>query len=422
MSDPDVIRKLRSLSKQQREVFILACQGMGNNDIAKKLFISNNTVRAHMSNIRSKLGLSEMSENLRSKEIFEKYCPAMKEIDLITQQENIVEPEPEKTTNEPPDFNDDDQITDNQSGQKEVIDIKPIDEHKDDKLIPDNTNNKKGHPWIPIILIGIFLVLLLIGIVNVYRWFDNIRFPNVIASQASSQNGPNTVPVDSLTREAENFRRTIEITTQPTKQPVQPTSIPPTYTAEPPTITPLPLPVISLPVSDNFDSGINPAWKMLNGTWFTSNGRATVMANKGYFQYLMLDDPTWTDYTVSVNLHLYAYAAANQGKAAIAVRALNSQKNFIGFFIDYFARGSWALLGEDGNSSQLISGVGGGMYSIPEDSTIEIEVQGSNFIARVDGREYQRVNYPGYDRGGVVLQIECDVEIGCPSFDNFSVH
>ena len=135
----------------------------------------------------------------------------------------------------------------------------------------------------------------------------------------------------------------------------------------------------------------------------------------------MLDDPTWTDYTVSVDLHIYAYAAANQGKAAIAVRSLNSQKNFIGFFIDYFARGSWALLGEDGNSSHLISGVGGSNYSIPKDSTIEIEVSGSNFIARVNGREYQRVNYPGYDRGGVVLLIECSVEIGCPSFDNFSV-
>jgi hypothetical protein len=285
--------------------------------------------------------------------------------------------------------------------------------------------HRRRSPLPAILIISVVAILIFLGGVQIYEWFSGFgKTPEVALTEAPISEPTLDASSNQMT-DVQNPTQRIEPTSQPyqqpTEKPVQQDTITPTVTIAPPPPTAIPLPVISLPFSDNFDSGINPAWKMLNGTWFTGDGRATVLNNNGYFQYLMLDDPTWTDYTVSVDLHIYAYAAANQGKAAIAVRSLNSQKNFIGFFIDYFARGSWALLGEDGNSSHLISGVGGSNYSIPKDSTIEIEVSGSNFIARVNGREYQRVNYPGYERGGVVLLIECSVEIGCPSFDNLGV-
>jgi DNA-binding CsgD family transcriptional regulator len=46
------------LSQREREIFILLMQGQKNKDIAKKLFISENTVKVHVYNIYKKLGVS----------------------------------------------------------------------------------------------------------------------------------------------------------------------------------------------------------------------------------------------------------------------------------------------------------------------------------------------------------------------------
>jgi ATP/maltotriose-dependent transcriptional regulator MalT len=46
-----------SLSKREREVYVLACQGLSNAMIAKRLFISQATVKAHMHHVFDKLGI-----------------------------------------------------------------------------------------------------------------------------------------------------------------------------------------------------------------------------------------------------------------------------------------------------------------------------------------------------------------------------
>lgn len=58
----DFIAETHRLTERERDVFILAYQGLTNPDIAEKLFISRHTVKRHMHNIFEKLGVSTRME------------------------------------------------------------------------------------------------------------------------------------------------------------------------------------------------------------------------------------------------------------------------------------------------------------------------------------------------------------------------
>lgn len=63
--DPEVVAQLLAggtsaidaLTNREREVLTLMAQGLGNNDIGKRLFITDNAVHKHVGNIFAKLGL-----------------------------------------------------------------------------------------------------------------------------------------------------------------------------------------------------------------------------------------------------------------------------------------------------------------------------------------------------------------------------
>jgi DNA-binding NarL/FixJ family response regulator len=64
--DPEVIAQLLAgggtsaidaLTNREREVLTLMAQGLGNNDLGKRLFITDNAVHKHIGNIFTKLGL-----------------------------------------------------------------------------------------------------------------------------------------------------------------------------------------------------------------------------------------------------------------------------------------------------------------------------------------------------------------------------
>ncbi len=54
--------KIASLTEREREIVCIACQGYKNAQIAARLFISEATVRNHITSILSKLGLSDRFE------------------------------------------------------------------------------------------------------------------------------------------------------------------------------------------------------------------------------------------------------------------------------------------------------------------------------------------------------------------------
>jgi DNA-binding NarL/FixJ family response regulator len=60
-ADPD-IHKISFLTEREREVVGLVCEGLKNKQIGDRLFISEATVRNHLTSILSKLGLSDRFE------------------------------------------------------------------------------------------------------------------------------------------------------------------------------------------------------------------------------------------------------------------------------------------------------------------------------------------------------------------------
>jgi DNA-binding NarL/FixJ family response regulator len=62
--DKDTVQasRLDSLSERERDVAVLVCEGLKNKDIGGRLFISETTVRHHLTSIFSKLGVSSRFE------------------------------------------------------------------------------------------------------------------------------------------------------------------------------------------------------------------------------------------------------------------------------------------------------------------------------------------------------------------------
>ncbi len=54
-----------TLSPREREVMELLCEGLGNNDIARRLSLSEKTVSTHKANILVKLGIKSLAELVR---------------------------------------------------------------------------------------------------------------------------------------------------------------------------------------------------------------------------------------------------------------------------------------------------------------------------------------------------------------------
>jgi DNA-binding NarL/FixJ family response regulator len=59
--DP-AVERIATLTPREREVVLLVCEGLRNKQIADRLFISNTTVRHHLTSIFSKLGISDRLE------------------------------------------------------------------------------------------------------------------------------------------------------------------------------------------------------------------------------------------------------------------------------------------------------------------------------------------------------------------------
>lgn len=63
-------KKIEDLSKRENEVLIAMAEGLTNKEIAEKLFVSENTVKTHVSNILSKMHVQRRTQAiLKAKEM-----------------------------------------------------------------------------------------------------------------------------------------------------------------------------------------------------------------------------------------------------------------------------------------------------------------------------------------------------------------
>ncbi len=56
---PDPPKEIGDLSEREREVFRLMAEGLSNGEIGRELFISETTVKTHVTHILQKLGLRD---------------------------------------------------------------------------------------------------------------------------------------------------------------------------------------------------------------------------------------------------------------------------------------------------------------------------------------------------------------------------
>ena len=410
MIEADAIEQLKILTARQREVLGLVCQGNEYKYIGKVLFIDENTVKSHMANIYVKLDLTELTPALRRKILFETYCPALHGLDIAPKKDEPIEPEPAP----------EEIIRMVENDERALVVVKPIiidvppmeegekkktkQEENQQKLEKSKEGLKKRHPWRWLFVL-IFLALLVYGGIQAYAWIQEFI---------------TSIQVSSSQEEPETTNNLANTTPKSISTPVSSDAeVAPTMTSMPsPTKTPAAK--VSLPFTDTFDSGFRSEWKPLSGSWITANGKLTAIKPDTDLHLIMLDDPTWTNYRVSVDVHINNYGAPSMGEFAIGVRALNTQSQFLGFFVDTLKRGGWAFLGSWHSEHEYLIGQGE-VGSIPEDATYEVEVNGNEFVVRVNGREYQRINLSGYERGGILLGVECSNDHECPSFDNLVV-
>ncbi len=77
--DPTRSRRLQRLTRREREVLDLVAEGLDNDDIATRLYLTANTVRTHVGNILRKLGVHSRAEAVR--ELFAADAP--EDIDML---------------------------------------------------------------------------------------------------------------------------------------------------------------------------------------------------------------------------------------------------------------------------------------------------------------------------------------------------
>jgi DNA-binding CsgD family transcriptional regulator len=78
---PRRVAQLKTLKPRELEILRLTCAGLANRDIAERLSISGRAVLFHKGNIYQKLGLAELQQAHRLREL-DAFCHALSGEDL----------------------------------------------------------------------------------------------------------------------------------------------------------------------------------------------------------------------------------------------------------------------------------------------------------------------------------------------------
>ena len=428
MTNQDIIEKLRSLTSQQKTVLKGVCEGKPYKQIAKELFLSIDTIKTHMGNVYLKLGLKDLPPTLRRKTIFEEYWPVFKEFDfdesIIHQNEPEDTEEPEPVPEEVIDIVEKDELA-LMVIEPEIIDFSPlegddtedVDEEQERIRQEQEKKDKRRRIWRRIrrwAAFFIILALLVFGGIQVYSWVRG--FLNDMELPMVAQDTQEAIPTQG------NFEPTLQPMSIPTKEAV----VVPTNTAIPPTpaLTKTPSPIVSLPFYDDFSNGSGLPWNVAVGKWIVTETGATISINEkdDTTGSIVLNDLTLTDYKVRVKVHTPHMWSAAQGQFGVIVRyGSNNDQNII-FYMDSNGRFKWSYTESLSDFSFYLDPITDVNKDLGNTNiTLEIEVIGNTFIARVDGAKVDQFSMSGYEKGGIVLMTKCGGPGSCPSFSDLSI-
>jgi DNA-binding CsgD family transcriptional regulator len=375
--------KLQKLTARQREVLSLFCQGKPYKDISEDLFVKEKTVRAHMWEIRSKLGLDSLENPAeRRKVLFEVFCPLLKE-DLP--------PPPDEAEALPPLTPDQDRAVDEDNNALVVVEPTRIGPP------PFEERRNRAFIWIAVfVLVGVVL-----GIGGTF-FVMNLRQGESTATLALSptENQGLALLATGVDPPTETLAPVPTVTVAPSSTP-QPTAT-----------------LMSLPFSDNFENGPRSEWQFF-GNWLVTDGRLTVIYDpEGEYQTAVLPIAGWTNYRVKVDIYIPHQFSANTGETAIFVRLDSVNSKYIGFYSDYFGDAGWAYYPSNRTDPEYL---GTGKSDFPQSAKIELVVTGNQYTAYLGGTQATQVTIMGYDTGALILAVQCKGVGSCPTFDNFAI-
>lgn len=230
MTPEDVRERLTRLTKTERQVLALRCEGKSYKSIAEDLGIGLNTVKTHVGRIYEKLELTreQYEDAKRRKLLFEEFCPALRSEVLPPGPPDEEEPEP--VSPEVEQMVDEDEYPLTVATPHSVTVIPG----------PGQPSRPRIPGWLRVIIAGLVLVVLIAGSVVLGGLIlDRVRGEDPVAEEPVAVVPPTNTPVPPSATPVEE---------EPEPQAAPPTNTPvPTDTPEPtqtprPTDTAVPLP------------------------------------------------------------------------------------------------------------------------------------------------------------------------------------
>ena len=364
MVNDEIRKKIASLSPREKEVFESFCEGLKYKDISKKLYMSESAVKTHMTAVRLKFGVDQLSSRKITIELNNTYYSALKEIqnesDKIktTEKELKNEPEPkpesrQKDSVEKTDTEIDMEIIKETEKSKE--DVVEKDEKRDDKKPPlqepqkpinekkDGNQMKKTGQTKNDRFRSLKTIWRLISIAAIifsgYMIYDHF-FGSTPTQPAPSPEEPAVEQEQIAITDPEVIPTEVILPTViPTSDEIIPT--------ESPTYTPPAPPKPAFLFEDNFDTGLSEAWEIVSGNPIVVNG----MLSADQVSWLMVGDPTWKNYSIEFNTdHPVPLLGSGTDFNAIGMRAQDID-NMYAFVWGQYQGESYII--EDGNWAEV---------------------------------------------------------------------
>lgn len=408
MSSEDPIHKLDSLTKRQREVLRLVCEGLNYKTVAEQLFISENTVKAHMGNVYVKLGLDTLSGAQRRSTLHQVFCQVLRGLPTpaVIPIEADYPEEPEPVPEQVWEMVKEDERAIIPMPPREIIDLSPR----------PNKRQPRRRRWLlfGMLLGSVLTVCAIFAVREAYGWIIaqlGLEEPTPI-SQASEEpiEQPSEVVIVSPTTSAPLHttapatQEVIVVTATP--PPTTPTSTQPPLPSPTPTLQltePFVPPANGILFQDNFEGGLRPEWEVVSGRPAVSNGKLTSSVNR---TWLVVGDPRWRNYIVEFD----AEKVHEEAYVGVHVQDLNNMvaANIRGNTLDF-----WYVVSDD---NWYGMGIEIRVSLVSKPAIVRITVRDNTYTAEIGGGKVGEIWDQTFSNGRVAINLTTYVII-----DNFKI-